>query len=71
MGMAIRIAELASKLPCGLFFRIVGHHGWWDTVSVKVLEREYPSVTSRPVVYLSVVPTISPDGMLGETRSVW
>ncbi len=35
MGMAIQIAELASKLPCGLFFKVVGHHGWWDTIPMK------------------------------------
>ncbi len=29
-----------------------------------------PSVTSRPVVYFSVVPTSSPEGILGEPRSI-
>jgi hypothetical protein len=31
---------------------------------------ECPSVTSRPVVNLSVVPTSSPEGILGEPRSI-
>ncbi len=36
-----------------------------------VLEiKKCPSVTSRPVVYFSVVPKSSPEGILGEPRSI-
>jgi hypothetical protein len=36
-----------------------------NNFAVRVGRREYPSITSRPVVYLSVVPTSSPEGIRG------
>ena len=43
---------------------------YWN-YTIFLLEIEMcPSVTSRPVVYFSVVPTSSPEGISGEPRSI-
>jgi hypothetical protein len=49
--VAVSLLEFASKLPFGLFFGVIGDHGWRYTI---VLEDEGQGLMSIPFALLGV-----------------
>ena len=76
-AVALPTAVLLPMMPrCPL--RVSSSPPWWRALAAwrrqqwqRLLEiKKCPSVTSRPVVYFSVVPKSSPEGISGEPQSI-